>query len=235
MNEVLDYDHSLTGLRREGVYTYLRDFIPKFAEIPSMALPFIIMAILGYKSDPDIPCDGSPPKQNDSVILFLKLCFSVIPGGISLICSIYLLRFPIRDAAQHDRVMETSILHSANHAVKDPLYNHELEPPPMFIDAPDASIDDLRLWLQAKRRLVEVTFKKKGTEEKFEENRENMPEHIKRKASASWGAGRRTSSRERGASVTLSAGAADEDALGILDDDLSEGNQEGIRSPLQGG
>ena len=51
--DVIDYDEFLTGERREGLYFYFLEFIPKLMQVPSQAIPFLMLAHYGY--DKDLP------------------------------------------------------------------------------------------------------------------------------------------------------------------------------------
>lgn len=86
-NEIVEYDTFLTGqgLHREGLYTALREFIPKFVELPGQALPFIVLAHFGY--DPDRPSTNCPDNlcQPFGVIYTIRLCISFLPGFFTLV------------------------------------------------------------------------------------------------------------------------------------------------------
>ncbi len=136
VNEIIDYDGFLTGMQREAQYIYMKEFVPKFMELPSQAVPFMLMAYFGYdpsRSSTDCP-DGycQPP----AVIWTIKLSATIVPAVCIFGLLIILLHFKIRESAQHEKVIEGTVLHSQNQAAVDPLFGHTVDPAPATHDAP---------------------------------------------------------------------------------------------------
>lgn len=109
LNEVCDYDRFLSALRREGQYVYLREFIPKFMELPGVALPLLLMDAFGY--DPDLPSTNCPNDmcQPAGVVWTIKLSISLGPALFQALYMYVFLRFPLKDIYQHERVNENAV------------------------------------------------------------------------------------------------------------------------------
>jgi hypothetical protein len=138
MCDVIDYDEFLTGSRREGQYLMFLEFVPKFMQVPSQALPFVALAYAGY--DPNL----SPEVENSQsagVIWTLKLCFSLIPAAFIGVGAYVLRSFPMRSEEDHHKLLEALQEHKLGKPAFDPYYKVEVAPP-QFHDI-DEDIDQL--------------------------------------------------------------------------------------------
>lgn len=96
------------------------DLIPKILEVPSEALPFMLMSHYGYSPDLD--------EQSSEVKWLLRLSFSVVPGFFGLLSMFVLLKFPLRTAEQHQLILQGIEAHKEGRAALDPLTGKELPP-----------------------------------------------------------------------------------------------------------
>lgn len=119
---------------------YLREFIPKFMELPGTALPLLLMDVFGY--DPDRPSKNCPDGlcQPAGVIWTIKVSLSVGPGLFGFLYMLVFLKFPLKDVCQHERINENCALHSSGSAAVCPLYGHVVDPPVEIVDAPDREV-----------------------------------------------------------------------------------------------
>eukprot|EP00753_Platysulcus_tardus_P005251 PLAT1307.1.p1 GENE.PLAT1307.1~~PLAT1307.1.p1 ORF type:complete len:696 (-),score=298.09 PLAT1307.1:49-1890(-) len=126
MSDVIDYDEFLTGCRREGQYNVFINFIPKFMEIPSQAIPFMLMAYYGY--DPELEV------QPEGVIWTLRLSISLVPALFTLLGVSFLLRYPLRTQDMHEEILRGIKEHRAGRAARDPITGRMCPPPQDFAD-----------------------------------------------------------------------------------------------------
>ena len=193
--DVIDYDEFLTGERREGQYFMFLEFIPKFMQVPSQAIPFLMLAHYGYnkdlptgKVDDDMAlcyaatrdnnvtlanevsgCDISTfaacnasfaanfagdfttwnpqpascldewkylvagsmtgSAQPQGVVDTLKICFSIAPAIFIGIGFTILLWFPMRDEADHEKLVAAIKEHKTGKPAKDPYYGNVVPAP----------------------------------------------------------------------------------------------------------
>ncbi len=143
MTEIIDYDVFLTGIKREAQYIYVKEFIPKFMEIPCTAIPFMVMQWFGYDpsrestncGDGDIFMSGYC--QPKGVIWTLHLSVTVIPALFSFIMLLLVIHSKQREESQHEYISAGILEHAQGNAVVDPLFGHFVPPAPMVMDAPD--------------------------------------------------------------------------------------------------
>jgi len=131
MSDVVDYDEFLSGKRREGLYMMTLEFLPKFLEVPAEALPFLLMAYLGYRRPNE---DGTDPGQPIAVSWLLRLCFSVVPAAFIGAAAVVLCRFPgeARCGRAHQQlIVAIHEKHRKGLPAEDPWFpGRFLEPPP---------------------------------------------------------------------------------------------------------
>ncbi|CAD7961518.1 unnamed protein product [Amoebophrya sp. A25] len=166
VNETIEYDEFLSGRRREGQYTMMKEFIPKFLELPAQFIPFVLMQ--EFKYDPTLnkdadgnvvncPNDECQPKR---VLMVLLWCMSYIPGVFYLGAGFALLWFPLRDEVQHEKVRAAMIDHSKGLAAVDPVYGHVCEAPATMMENPEFDAEDLAFEIYEK----EMELKQKDPE-----------------------------------------------------------------------
>jgi GPH family glycoside/pentoside/hexuronide:cation symporter len=120
----IDYDEFLSGQRREGQYSMFKDFLPKLAEVPSTAVPLLVMGNLGYLPNV-LP-------QNDDVYWTILVCFSVAPGFFQLIGALVMLAYPksARDGvATLSSVQEGIVKHALGEDAYDPITDRIMAAP----------------------------------------------------------------------------------------------------------
>ena len=117
--EVIDYDELLTGRRREAQYSALWEIVTKFASIPSLAIPLVVLAALGF--EPNV-------EQAEEV----RWAIRIIMGGASAVIVFagmcFAFRFPI-DERIHGATQSAIAAHGRGEAATDPLTGQELAPP----------------------------------------------------------------------------------------------------------
>ena len=100
VSDVIDYDEFLNFSRNEGAFTVFSQFVPKLVAIPAQSLPLIILFMLGFINPTTDPNDSDKLifyKQNNSVKMFLRIMFAVMPSIISCISFIIKQQyFPIK-------------------------------------------------------------------------------------------------------------------------------------------
>jgi len=101
MADVIDYDEFITSERREGQFDVFHELIPKFVEVPSRCVPFMVLAAVGF-----VPktVNGYTGEQNDDVKLWLTLFFSIIPACFITCGFLVLFLYPI-DRNKHSKIM----------------------------------------------------------------------------------------------------------------------------------
>lgn len=163
MTTVIDYDEFRFGQRREASYFMLLDYIPMVMEIPSEAVPFLLMCYFGYTvnhADSNVDCSVDPSghvnnthsiaeTQPAGVLWTLRLSFSVVPALVGLLGTFVLLGFPIRTQEQHDQILKGIEEHKLGHSSLDPLTGRMIEP--LVMDSNGAR-------LVASRLLSETTY-----------------------------------------------------------------------------
>jgi len=102
MADVIDYDEFITSERREGQFEVFHELIPKFVEVPSRCVPFMVLASVGFVPKTVAGYDG---QQNDDVKLWLVLFFSTIPAFCILIGFFVILYYPI-NKENHAQVLQ---------------------------------------------------------------------------------------------------------------------------------
>eukprot|EP00404_Azadinium_spinosum_P007488 CAMPEP_0180434964 /NCGR_PEP_ID=MMETSP1036_2-20121128/10228_1 /TAXON_ID=632150 /ORGANISM="Azadinium spinosum, Strain 3D9" /LENGTH=374 /DNA_ID=CAMNT_0022440857 /DNA_START=327 /DNA_END=1452 /DNA_ORIENTATION=- len=129
LSNIADYDEFLTGRRREAQYMMAVAFLPKFLEVPSEAIPLLLLANFGYKRP--LP-DGPDPEQPVEVVWLLRLTFSVIPALFIACGAIVINKFPSAartDAAKRE-LLNAIWLHEAGKVAQDPWFPGKAMPPP---------------------------------------------------------------------------------------------------------
>jgi len=135
MSSVIDYDEFLTGCRREGQYYMILELIPKIMEVPTEALPFLLMSYFGYSvtasDDGEVDCslldfdnateDLRVERQPLGVVWTIRLSFAAVPGIFGLLSGLVLLKFPLRTEAQHEAIFEGIEKHKNGEAALDPV------------------------------------------------------------------------------------------------------------------
>lgn len=137
MADIVDYDEFLTGKRRESQYMMIIDFLPKFVEVLSEAVPFLLLAHFRYErpsTEPDVP----DPEQPLAVVWTLRLCFSLVPAVFLLAGLVCLLSYPkeARTEEAHDKlIVAITERHRKGLAAEDPWFSGRmLQPPPNACD-----------------------------------------------------------------------------------------------------
>jgi len=115
--DVITYDEFLNGCRSEGIFSVFQSLIPKFVAIPASALPLAIINMLGFLP----PVDGVAQPQSDSVKLFVRLTFAVLPVLCLCVGIVAKLYFPIRTKEMNIQIAEGIIKHNAGEAAVDPI------------------------------------------------------------------------------------------------------------------
>lgn len=126
MADIADYDEFLTGKRRESQYMMAIEFLPKFLEVISEALPFVLLAYFGYRRD---DTDGQPL----AVEWLLRLCFSFVPAGFVLAGTAVLCQYPVaaRKEEAHKKLMVAiTEFHQRGKEAEDPWFPGRVLPPP---------------------------------------------------------------------------------------------------------
>jgi hypothetical protein len=130
MSDVIDYDQFLSGKRREAQYMMTLTFLPKFLEVPAEALPFLLMAYLGYKRPED---DGVLPVQPAGVVWLVRLCVSVVPAAFIIAGALVLRYFPAhaRSGKSHEElIVAIHEKHSKGLPAEDPWFPGSIMGPP---------------------------------------------------------------------------------------------------------
>jgi len=160
MTTVVDYDEFRTGQRREASYFMLLDYIPMVMEIPSEAIPFLLMCYFGYSvrhAESDVDCSLNPSghantthsiveKQPAGVIWTLRLSFSVLPALVGFLGTFVLIGFPIKTEKQHNQILQGIEQHEQGHSALDPLTGRMIEP--IVVESNGARLVDGRLLSQ---------------------------------------------------------------------------------------
>jgi GPH family glycoside/pentoside/hexuronide:cation symporter len=109
--DVIDYDELHTGKRREAQYTAFWSILPKFVAIPSAALPFAVLASMGYVPN---------TVQSPAVLLAIRGIFALGPAFSSVLSFAVAWRYPITEKI-HRAIRDGIELHDAGHEAIDPL------------------------------------------------------------------------------------------------------------------
>ena len=83
--DVIEVDEYVNGVRREGAYYGITQFMYKIASGVSIALVSLILGAFGYIES----TDGSIIQQPDSALMAVRLVLGVLPGVIFLISIIF--------------------------------------------------------------------------------------------------------------------------------------------------
>ena len=117
--DVIDYDEFYTGKRREAQYTAFWSILPKFVVIPSAALPFAVLASIGYV--PNRP-------QSATVLLAIRGIFALAPAFCAVLSFIIAWRYPITEKV-HRAIREGIERHNRGLDALDPLTGENVPPP----------------------------------------------------------------------------------------------------------
>mmetsp|Transcript_118722 Transcript_118722/g.221932 ORF Transcript_118722/g.221932 Transcript_118722/m.221932 type:complete len:759 (+) Transcript_118722:67-2343(+) len=133
MADIVDYDELLTGKRRESQYMMIIDFLPKFVEVLSEAVPFLLLAHFGYKR-PSVEDDVPDPEQPAAVVWTLRLSFSLVPAVFLFAGFLCLLKYPKEartEEAHHKLMIAITEKHRKGLSAEDPWFlGRTLQPPP---------------------------------------------------------------------------------------------------------
>jgi GPH family glycoside/pentoside/hexuronide:cation symporter len=128
--DVIDYDELHTGKRREAQYTSFWSILPKFVAIPSAALPFAVLASIGYVPN---------AAQSPAVLLAIRGIFALGPAFTSVLSFAIAWRYPITEKI-HRAIRDGIELHDAGREAIDPLTGE-------IVLAPDGGlVDDETGW-----------------------------------------------------------------------------------------
>jgi glycoside/pentoside/hexuronide:cation symporter, GPH family len=117
--DVIDYDELYTGKRREAQYTAFWSMLPKFIAIPSAAIPFAILASLGYVPN---------AVQSPHVVFAIRAIFALTPATCSALSFLIARHFPITQAI-HTAILVGIDRHAHGEPALDPLTNMMVPPP----------------------------------------------------------------------------------------------------------
>eukprot|EP01103_Thecamoeba_quadrilineata_P003337 TRINITY_DN13128_c0_g1_i1.p1 TRINITY_DN13128_c0_g1~~TRINITY_DN13128_c0_g1_i1.p1 ORF type:complete len:634 (-),score=80.44 TRINITY_DN13128_c0_g1_i1:78-1979(-) len=138
--DVIDYDELLTGLRREGQYVNLMQYLNWFGSIMSITVPFAIIDGLGYIS----ASNATASEQPESARIGIALITGPLTGAIILAGSMAMYFYPITETV-YKNILECISAHKKGETVTDPVSGMVLAPhfDPMQvsdIDGVDASL-----------------------------------------------------------------------------------------------
>jgi glycoside/pentoside/hexuronide:cation symporter, GPH family len=117
--DVIDYDELYTGKRREAQYTAFWSILPKFVAIPSAALPFAVLATIGYVPN---------AVQTPEVLLTIRAIFALAPAFCAVLSFVIAWRYPITEEA-HRAIRDGIKLHGQGSAAIDPMTGETVLPP----------------------------------------------------------------------------------------------------------
>ena len=117
--DVIDYDEFHTGKRREAQYTAFWSILPKFVVIPSAALPFAVLASIGYTPN---------RQQNAAVLLAIRGIFALAPAFCAVLSFLIAWRYPITERV-HRAIRDGIELHDQGLSAIDPLTGETVQPP----------------------------------------------------------------------------------------------------------
>jgi Na+/melibiose symporter-like transporter len=129
MSDIADYDEFLTGKRREAQYVMTIEFLPKFFEVPSEALPILLMAYFGYVR----PNNGVLPSQPEAVVWLIRLCVSLVPALFVLAGSAVLCFYPKHartNEAHEELIVAIREKHAKGLSAEDPWFPGSVVAPP---------------------------------------------------------------------------------------------------------
>ena len=91
--DVMAYDYTLTGMRREGLLSAVYTLVEKFAYAIGTSLTGIVLGLTGYIQGTG---NGGAVQQPDNVVSALYTLIAVVPVTISVVCAgmIYFMRIP---------------------------------------------------------------------------------------------------------------------------------------------
>ena len=91
--DVMAYDYTLTGIRREGMLSAIYTLVEKFAYAIGTSLTGIVLGLTGYIRGTGA---GGAVQQPESVVSALYTLIAVVPVTISIVCAamIYFIRIP---------------------------------------------------------------------------------------------------------------------------------------------
>jgi glycoside/pentoside/hexuronide:cation symporter, GPH family len=116
--DVIDYDELHTGKRREAQYTAFWSILPKFVAIPSAALPFAVLASIGYVPN---------AVQTPEVLLAIRAIFALAPAFCAVLSFVIAWRYPISEEV-HRAIREGIELHGEGRATIDPMTGETVLP-----------------------------------------------------------------------------------------------------------
>jgi glycoside/pentoside/hexuronide:cation symporter, GPH family len=117
--DVIDYDELHTGKRREAQYTAFWSILPKFVAIPSAALPFAVLASIGYVPN---------AVQSPEVLLAIRAIFALAPAFCAVLSFVIAWRYPITEEV-HRAIRDGIELHGEGRAAIDPMTGETVLPP----------------------------------------------------------------------------------------------------------
>jgi glycoside/pentoside/hexuronide:cation symporter, GPH family len=86
MPDVIEYDQKMTGLRREGIYYGISNFLNKFSIALGVAVPGWALSWFGYVPN---------AVQTERALFGIRLFYALVPALVILICLPLLFRYPI--------------------------------------------------------------------------------------------------------------------------------------------
>ncbi len=116
--DVIDYDELYTGKRREAQYTAFWSILPKFVAIPSAALPFAVLASIGYVPN---------AVQTPEVLLAIRAIFALAPAFCAVLSFVIAWRYPITEEV-HRAIREGVELHAEGCTATDPMTGETVPP-----------------------------------------------------------------------------------------------------------
>mmetsp|Transcript_118669 Transcript_118669/g.228987 ORF Transcript_118669/g.228987 Transcript_118669/m.228987 type:complete len:1140 (-) Transcript_118669:106-3525(-) len=113
--DIIDYDEFLTGNRSEATYFMFKSFLPKIVQIPTSAIPQVLLYSFGYRD----PVGGRVQDQPTSVSNYIRC---VVGSGfvVSVLAFVLKYRYQLREA-------EVVELHQS-------LMKHKEKPPQLAAD-----------------------------------------------------------------------------------------------------
>mmetsp|Transcript_17583 Transcript_17583/g.43883 ORF Transcript_17583/g.43883 Transcript_17583/m.43883 type:complete len:612 (+) Transcript_17583:2001-3836(+) len=219
-NEVIEYDQFLSGQRREAQFTMMKEFVPKFLELPAQFIPFVLLQEFGYDPTLNKDADGNVVNcpngkcQPQAVLTVMMWCASYVPAIFLTGAVIAMLWFPLRNEEQHEAVVSGIIDHSKGLAAVDPIYGHVCEAPVSMMEHPEGDVEDLAFEIHER----EQELKRRDPEAYADLCKDDLlSEDVQKAISIAQGSGSRSMStnkmkRNRRASVSsVATGVAEED------------------------
>ncbi|KAK9815554.1 hypothetical protein WJX72_005656 [[Myrmecia] bisecta] len=120
--DVIDYDEFLNGTRSEGAFSVFATLIPKFVAIPASALPLALINLMGFHP----PISGVAQSQTNTVKVFIRFTFVLLPFVCSVLSFFIKMRFPIKTKEISNKISEGIAAHQRGEAALDPLTGREI-------------------------------------------------------------------------------------------------------------